>query len=1445
MKQKILLLCTLFWCMLMSFGQTLDQSNTPTVTPFGGNVFNLTIEGVNGENPGQTFTAGTTNVLSRVAVQLTNAANDFVAGTFQLNVYAGTNVAAAPLNTTNFTISTAPPTNAYQEFEINLSPTLAITSGSVYTFTIRGIGSAKVGVCSVNINGYPGGHANIYSSELTGYDLWFKTYVGAIASNSAPTDITLSATSVNENVAANTTVGTLSSTDSDVGNTFTYSLVAGTGSTDNASFNISGSSLRITNSPDFETKSSYAIRLRTTDQGGLFFEKQFTITINNVNETPTDIALSSTAVNENVAANTTIGTLGSTDPDAGNTFTYTLVAGTGSTDNASFNISGSNLRITNSPNFETKSSYAIRLRTTDQGGLFFEKQFIITINNVNETPTDIALSSTAVNENVAANTTVGTLSSTDPDTGNTFTYTLVAGTGSTDNASFNISGTSLRITNSPDFETKSSYAIRLRTTDQGGLFFEKQYTITINDLVESTTSATHLNFDGVDDLVNCGATLNTVLDPLNTITVEAWVRPSTNTGLGVIIGNYANSNQSSMQFLLRRENNSYGFWIQGDGTFKNVTAINAVVLNTWQHVAGVWNGSDLKIYINGVLSAVLAGVNDSSFATTTNAMIIGNNQFSGNPEEFTGSIDEVRIWSSAKTIEQINGSKNCELQGTESGLLAYYNFNQGIDQANNSAVTTLTATTGPNGTLTNFALNGSVSNWLAGSPVTTGSIVPSVATVTTPVVYIQGDTASALTATTGANGTGLLWYTTATGGVGSTTAPAPSTATVGNTSYWVSSTNANGCESERVEIVVTVNTPVSATHLNFDGTSDFVNLSASSINNASQGTIEAWIYPTATVLDNQTICSKQSNFENSYATLTLGGSTAPNGRLFYQSKNGASIISTATLTANQWTHIAVTFNNSQAKIYINGVLDNTVSGDFSLPNDTSVTATSIGAWLGDGGGQYFKGNIDEFRFWNTLRTAEQIFGSKNCELQGTETGLVTYYKFNQGIDQANNSAVTTLTATTGSNATLTSFALNGSVSNWLAGSPVTTGSIIPSVATVTTPVVYTQGDTASQLTATVGANGTGLLWYTTATGGVGSAAPTPSTATVGNTSYWVSSTNANGCESGRVEIVVTVNAPALATHLNFDGLNDFVVSTNAVTSNTESQTYQAWFRIPSIPANSDTILLRGNDGSGGWSVQVGINSTGILYAGISASPDTFVTGTTVLIPNTWYQTTFVFENNNSLRLYLNGNLEASTAIGNRTLRNSDNRLRIGSGNIASEYFSGDIDEVRVWNKVLNATDILNTMNCELQATETGLVAYYKFNQGNDSVNNSTVNSLLDSSSNANNGTLTGFALTGTTSNWRSGSTITTGNTCATLGNSDFENVTSITIYPNPSTGIFNIVSQQNVSVLIYDLLGKLVYNQSIVNGTNSIDISNFNAGVYLLKATDANGNTETHKLIKN
>jgi hypothetical protein len=118
-------------------------------------------------------------------------------------------------------------------------------------------------------------------------DAMAANYTLTFTTDAAPTDIGLTNTSIAENLPSGTPVGTFSSTDADAGDTHTYTLVAGVGSTDNASFTIFGAQLRTAASFDFETKSSYSIRVRTTDNDGLSFEKQFTITVNDANEAPT------------------------------------------------------------------------------------------------------------------------------------------------------------------------------------------------------------------------------------------------------------------------------------------------------------------------------------------------------------------------------------------------------------------------------------------------------------------------------------------------------------------------------------------------------------------------------------------------------------------------------------------------------------------------------------------------------------------------------------------------------------------------------------------------------------------------------------------------------------------------------------------------------------------------------------------------------------------------------------------------------------------------------------------------------------------------------------------------------------------------------------------------------------------------------------------------------
>ncbi len=104
-----------------------------------------------------------------------------------------------------------------------------------------------------------------------------------------------------------------------------------------------------------------------------------TLTYGAVNQPPTDINLSKSTVLEGQPVNTVVGTFSTVDPNGSDTFTYSLVSGTGDGDNASFNISGSSLRTSAVFDYNVKNSYSIRVRSTDNGGLFKEKSFIVNV----------------------------------------------------------------------------------------------------------------------------------------------------------------------------------------------------------------------------------------------------------------------------------------------------------------------------------------------------------------------------------------------------------------------------------------------------------------------------------------------------------------------------------------------------------------------------------------------------------------------------------------------------------------------------------------------------------------------------------------------------------------------------------------------------------------------------------------------------------------------------------------------------------------------------------------------------------------------------------------------------------------------------------------------------------------------------------------------------------
>ncbi len=309
--------------------------------------------------------------------------------------------------------------------------------------------------------------------------------------NDAPTEISLSGTSIDENNDTNVALLTISSDDpdNDEGDTQTYALVSGDGDTDNSSFEIDGSDLKALVSFDHEESDTRSIRIEATDASGATYEQAFGISIADVNETPTAIELSGTSINENEDAGTAIGILSTVDPDdANDDLVFEIIEGS-----EFAQLSGTELQSAASFDFETTPSFTVTVRANDgveNSSTFFtiEEMFTISVVDVSESPSDIALSNSSVDENADAGITVGTLTAQDPDGSNSNTFSLVDG--SEDNALFDVSGDELITASVFDFESDDTYTVEVQVDDGGGNTFSDILTITINDINEAPVFST-------------------------------------------------------------------------------------------------------------------------------------------------------------------------------------------------------------------------------------------------------------------------------------------------------------------------------------------------------------------------------------------------------------------------------------------------------------------------------------------------------------------------------------------------------------------------------------------------------------------------------------------------------------------------------------------------------------------------------------------------------------------------------------------------------------------------------------------------------------------------------------------------------------------------------------------------------------------------------------------
>jgi hypothetical protein len=220
-------------------------------------------------------------------------------------------------------------------------------------------------------------------------------------------------------------------------------------------------------------------------------------------------------------------------------------------------------------------------------------------------------------------------------------------------------------------------------------------------------AANALSFDGTDDYVSIP--YNNTLDITTNITIEAWIYATKNSGIQNVISK--SSNTSNNGYIFPRTDDGWAHVVVylNIGGWQTVSATYPS-LNAWHHLAATYDGATMKLYIDGTLVASKAQT--GTITTNGNPLALGNQ--TGFSEYFGGSADEFRIWNVARTQTQIQNSMNTELDPTtQTGLVSYYNVNQGSASGTNTGLATLIDQNGNNnGALTSFSLSGAGSNFV-------------------------------------------------------------------------------------------------------------------------------------------------------------------------------------------------------------------------------------------------------------------------------------------------------------------------------------------------------------------------------------------------------------------------------------------------------------------------------------------------------------------------------------------------------------------------------------------------------------------------------------------------------------------------------------------------------------------------------------------------------------
>ena len=316
-------------------------------------------------------------------------------------------------------------------------------------------------------------------------------------------------------------------------------------------------------------------------------------------------------------------------------------------------------------------------------------------------------------------------------------------------------------------------------------------------------------------------------------------------------------------------------------------------------------------------------------------------------------------------------------------------------------------------------------------------------------------------------------------------------------------------------------------------------------------------------------------------------------------------------------------------------------------------------------------------------------------------------------------------------------------------------------------------------------------------------------------------------------VTVTRDAlPATTTNnaLNFDGTNDFVEIKNcsgAALDVLNALTIEYWFK----GSNNNSAVRLQQDGSN--YIVAGVNGKHIISSDGGTAGGLSV-GTAATDGN-WHHIAMTWQRNtvNGFKSYLDGQLVAQRTSLDVALPTITSGMYLGALNGTSEFMTGTLDEVRIWNVVRTQAEIdANRMGCAALSPNSNLVMYYRFNHGAADVANTGINTMVNSANSTTyRAALNNFSLTSSSSNWTSSPLCTDIYTWTGAASTDWANVSnwSPTVVP---TGASSIAIPATTNGLM--LAANRTINQLTFTGTAKIKLDGFNLTVNSLNGGSSN-----------